>query len=100
VGSTTMFTTVRLEPAERCGSIGAALFSLERFVLRHNAGGLFRCLPFLPYLALRSAALIGDTMNAATRIVEARRAADKRVLASPEKASRPFAVTFPVSDNR
>ena len=36
------------------GSIGVALFSLERFVLRCNAGGLFRRLPFLPYLALRS----------------------------------------------
>src|SRR5580692_1582455 len=36
------------------GSIGAALFSLERFVLRRNAGGLFGRLPFLPYLALRS----------------------------------------------
>ena len=36
------------------GSIGAALFSLERFVLRRNAGGVFGRLPFLPYLALRS----------------------------------------------
>ena len=36
------------------GSIGAALFSLERFVLRRNADGLFGRLPFLPYLALRS----------------------------------------------
>jgi adenylate cyclase len=36
------------------GSIGAALFTLERFVLRRNAGGLFGPLPFLPYLALRS----------------------------------------------
>jgi len=36
------------------GSIGAALFSLERFVLRRNTGGLFGRLPFLPYLALRS----------------------------------------------
>ncbi len=36
------------------GSIGAALFALERFVLRRNAGGLFRQLPFLPYLGLRS----------------------------------------------
>src|SRR5271165_6767262 len=32
------------------GSMDAALFSLDRFVLRRNAGGL----PFLPYLALRS----------------------------------------------
>src|SRR5580704_19142423 len=36
------------------GSVGAALFALERFVLRRNAGGLFGRLPFLPYLALRS----------------------------------------------
>ena len=36
------------------GSMGAALFSLERFVLRRNAGGLLYCLPFLPYLVLRS----------------------------------------------
>ncbi len=36
------------------GSIGAALFALERFVLRRNAGGLFRQLPFLAYLGLRS----------------------------------------------
>ncbi len=35
------------------GSMGAALFSLDRFVLRRNAGGLFPRLPFLPYLALR-----------------------------------------------
>jgi adenylate cyclase len=41
------------------GSIGAALFSLERFVLRRNAGGLFHRLPFLPYLALRSALYAG-----------------------------------------
>jgi adenylate cyclase len=33
---------------------GAALFSLERFVLRRNAGGLFGRLPFLHNLALRS----------------------------------------------
>ncbi len=36
------------------GSIGAALFALERFVLRRNAGGFLGRLPFLPYLALRS----------------------------------------------
>jgi adenylate cyclase len=36
------------------GSMGAASFALERFVLRRNAGGLFGRLPFLPYLALRS----------------------------------------------
>jgi hypothetical protein len=36
------------------GKIGAALFSVERFVPRRNAGVLFRRLPFLPYLALRS----------------------------------------------
>jgi hypothetical protein len=36
------------------GSIGAALFALERFVLRRNAGGFLRGLPFLHYLGLRS----------------------------------------------
>jgi adenylate cyclase len=36
------------------GSLGAALFSLDRFVLRRNAGWLFPRLPFLPYLALRT----------------------------------------------
>jgi adenylate cyclase len=36
------------------GSIGTALFLLERFVLRRNAGGFLRRLPFLPYLGLRS----------------------------------------------
>ncbi len=36
------------------GSMSAALFSLDRFVLRRNAGGLFPRLPFLPYLALRT----------------------------------------------
>ena len=35
------------------GSIGAALTSLEIFVLRRNAGAFFRRLPFLPYLGLR-----------------------------------------------
>jgi adenylate cyclase len=36
-------------------AMGAAFFSLERFVLRRNAGWLFGRLPFLPYLALRTA---------------------------------------------
>jgi adenylate cyclase len=36
------------------GSMGVALFSLDRFVLRRNAGILFPRLPFLPYLVLRS----------------------------------------------
>jgi adenylate cyclase len=36
-------------------STGLALFSIEYFVLRRNAGGLFGRLPFLPYLAIRSA---------------------------------------------
>jgi adenylate cyclase len=35
-------------------SIGLALFSIEYFVLRRNAGGLFGRLPFLPYLGVRS----------------------------------------------
>ncbi len=34
--------------------MGAALFSLDRFVLRRNVGWLFPRLPFLPYLALRT----------------------------------------------
>jgi adenylate cyclase len=36
------------------GTMGAAFFALERFVLRRNVGGLFGRLPFLAYLALRS----------------------------------------------
>jgi adenylate cyclase len=40
-------------------SDGVALFSLERFVLRRNSGVLFRRLPFLPYLALRSGLYVG-----------------------------------------
>ena len=36
------------------GQISAALFALEHYVLRRNVGGVFRPLPFLPYLALRS----------------------------------------------
>jgi adenylate cyclase len=36
------------------GQISAALFALEQYVLRRNAGGVFRPLPFLQYLALRS----------------------------------------------
>jgi adenylate cyclase len=34
--------------------LAASLFSLERLVLRRNAGGLIRPLPFLAYFALRS----------------------------------------------
>jgi|SRR5208337_309888 len=34
--------------------MAASFFSLERFVLRRNAGGLIRRLPFLIYFALRS----------------------------------------------
>ena len=41
------------------GSICAALFGLEDFVLRRNAGGVFRHLPFLPYFALRSVLYVG-----------------------------------------
>ena len=40
-------------------SIGLAIFSIEHFVLRRNAGGLFGRLPFLPYLGLRSALYVG-----------------------------------------
>jgi adenylate cyclase len=49
-----IFTTERLESAQWWAAQGAALFSLERFVLRRNAGGLLYRLRFLPYLALRS----------------------------------------------
>src|SRR6516164_4967047 len=34
-------------------------FTLERFVLRRNAGGLIRPLPFLGYFALRSILYVG-----------------------------------------
>ncbi len=36
-------------------SMAAGYFGLERFVLRRNAGGFIRTLPFLAYFALRSA---------------------------------------------
>ena len=42
------------------GALCAASFiSLERFVLRRNAGGLIRPLPFLAYFALRSILYVG-----------------------------------------
>jgi hypothetical protein len=42
------------------GALCAASFdSLERFVLRRNAGGLIRPLPFLAYFALRSVVYVG-----------------------------------------
>jgi adenylate cyclase len=37
----------------------ASLISLERFVLRRNAGGFIRPLPFLAYFALRSVLYVG-----------------------------------------
>jgi adenylate cyclase len=40
-------------------SIGLAIFAIEHFVLRRNAGGLFGRLPFLPYLGLRSVLYLG-----------------------------------------
>jgi hypothetical protein len=40
-------------------SIGAMLFSLERFVLRHNAGAFFNRLQFLPYLGGAVAGVVG-----------------------------------------
>jgi len=40
-------------------SLAVGFFALERFVLRRNAGGVFRPLPFLTYLALRSALYVG-----------------------------------------
>ena len=40
-------------------SLAVGFFALERFVLRRNAGGAFRPLPFLTYLALRSALYVG-----------------------------------------
>jgi len=40
-------------------SMAAGFFALERFVLRRNAGGLIRPLPFLTYFALRSILYVG-----------------------------------------
>jgi adenylate cyclase len=40
-------------------SMAAALFAVERLVLRRNAGGLFRPLPFLVYLGLRTTLYVG-----------------------------------------
>ncbi|HKN27069.1 MAG TPA: adenylate/guanylate cyclase domain-containing protein [Roseiarcus sp.] len=40
-------------------SMAAALFAVERLVLRRNAGGLLRPLPFLLYLGLRTALYVG-----------------------------------------
>ncbi|MBV8443936.1 MAG: adenylate/guanylate cyclase domain-containing protein [Hyphomicrobiales bacterium] len=39
--------------------MAAGFFALERFVLRRNAGGLIRPLPFLTYFALRSILYVG-----------------------------------------
>ncbi|MFZ0204820.1 MAG: adenylate/guanylate cyclase domain-containing protein [Roseiarcus sp.] len=44
-------------------SMGAALFALERFVLRRNSGAVLRRLPFLPYFALRSALYVGILLS-------------------------------------
>src|SRR5580658_1567398 len=38
---------------------GAAVFALERFVLRRNSGAVLRRLPFLAYFALRSTLYVG-----------------------------------------
>ena len=40
-------------------SIGAAIFALERFVLRRNSGAVLRRLPFFAYFVLRSALYVG-----------------------------------------
>ena len=39
--------------------MSASFYSVERFVLRRNAGGLIRPLPFLAYFALRSVLYVG-----------------------------------------
>ncbi len=52
-----LYSGVRYGSPETGGAVGASLavgfFSLERFVLRRNAGGFVRPLPFLTYFALR-----------------------------------------------
>lgn len=57
-----LYTGVRSGTPETGGAIGAsmaiALRTVEMFVLRRNAGGLIRRLPFLPYLGLRTALYI------------------------------------------
>src|SRR6202041_1512392 len=44
-------------------SMGAAMFALERFVLRRNSGAVLRRLPFLAYFALRSALYVGILLS-------------------------------------
>jgi hypothetical protein len=56
------------------GMVGAAMatgfFALERFVLRRNAGGLIRPLPFLAYFALRSILYVGVIVLAIVVVTE------------------------------
>jgi adenylate cyclase len=44
-------------------TMGAAVFALERFVLRRNSGAVLRRLPFLAYFALRSALYVGILLS-------------------------------------
>ena len=54
-----LYSGVRYGRQATGGAVGAsmpaAFFAVERVVLRRNAGGLIRPLPFLPYLGLRTA---------------------------------------------
>ena len=56
------------------GMVGAVMatgfFMLERFVLRRNAGGLIRPLPFLAYFALRSILYVGVIVLATVVVTE------------------------------
>jgi adenylate cyclase len=58
-----IYNEVRHGSLETGGAIGASMtagwFLLERFVLRRNAGGLVRPLPFLIYFALRLVLYLG-----------------------------------------
>ena len=51
-------------------SMATGFFALERFVLRRNAGGLIRPLPFLAYFALRSILYVGVIVLATVVVTE------------------------------
>ena len=51
-------------------SMSSGFFTLERFVLRRNAGGLIRPLPFLAYFALRSILYVGVIVLATVVVTE------------------------------
>ena len=50
--------------------MATSFFALERFVLRRNAGGLIRPLPFLAYFALRSILYVGVIVLATVVVTE------------------------------